>query len=25
MGEGGSLVSFSVTFTYDYYEIVNGI
>ena len=25
MGEGGSLVSFSVTFTYDYYEIINGI
>lgn len=25
MGEGGSLVSFSVTFTYDYYEINTGI
>jgi hypothetical protein len=25
MGEGGSLVSFSVTFTYDYYQIATGI
>ena len=25
MGEGGSLVSFSVTFTYDYYTIESGI
>jgi len=25
MGEGGSLVSFSVTFTYDYYQIILGI
>ena len=25
MGEGGSLVSFSVTFTYDYYDILKGI
>jgi len=25
MGEGGSLVSFSVTFTYDYYQINTGI
>jgi len=25
MGEGGSLVSFSVTFTYDYYDITGGI
>lgn len=25
MGEGGSLVSFSVTFTYDYYQITKGI
>lgn len=25
MGEGGSLISFSVTFTYDYYEIVRGL
>jgi hypothetical protein len=25
MGEGGSLVSFSVTFTYDYYEITKGL
>jgi hypothetical protein len=25
MGEGGSLVSFPVTFTFDYYEIVGGL
>lgn len=25
MGEGGSLVSFSVTFTYDYYQITTGL